>query len=285
MAVRDVYGPFRIVRSLGGGGLGEVFHAVDDSTGLNVALKLLPLPRRSDAAAFNEARGRFLVEAHATRKLVHPHIAGVINAGEIEGQAWIAMELAPGGDLSRYTRQPRLLPEAMVLRVASRIASALACAHEAGIVHRDVKPSNVMVHWATDSLKLTDFGIARSADSQVTRTGFVPGTPAYQAPEQLAGAIPDERGDLYALGVLMFELLAGRLPFEAPSMGELLRQVAQMPAPELRTLQPTVPEPVSRFVAGLLVKDPAMRPWPASRVAAYLGEMATATAGGPMSQP
>lgn len=271
--MNTTYGPYTIVRSLGAGGLGEVFHATDTTSGANVALKLVPLPRRSDTEAFNEARGRFLVEAHATRRLVHPYIASVVNAGEHNGQAWIAMELAPGTDLTRYTRPPRLLPEPMVLRVASRVAAALACAHEAGVVHRDVKPSNVLVHWPSDSLKLTDFGIARSEDSQITRTGFVPGTPAYQAPEQLAGAVPDERGDLYALGVLMFELLAGRLPFEAPSMGLLLRQVAQTPAPELRSLQPGVSEPVSRFVAGLLSKDPAARPWPASRVASYLGEL------------
>lgn len=287
----QTYGPYTLVRSLGGGGVGEVFVASDGTSGVNVALKLLPLPRRSDVEAFNEARGRFLVEAYATRKLQHPHIAAVLNAGESNGQAWIAMELAPGSDLTRYTRAPRLLPEAVVLRVASRVAAALACAHEAGIVHRDVKASNVIVDWASDSLKLTDFGIARSADSQVTRTGFVPGTPAYQAPEQLAGALPGERGDLYGLGVLMFELLAGRLPFEAPTMGQLLRQVAQEPAPDLRSLHSAVSEPVARFVAGLLAKDPAARPWPASRVAAYLGQLADqmagpaagVAAGGPMS--
>lgn len=272
------YGPYSLVRSLGGGGLGEVYQAIEQGTGVNVALKLLPLPRRSDSEAFNEARGRFLVEAYATRKLVHPNIAAVINAGEANGQAWIAMELVPGSNLSRYTRPPRLLPEAMVLRVASRVASALACAHEAGIVHRDVKASNVMVHWPSDTVKLTDFGVAKTSDSSVTRTGFVPGTPAYQAPEQLAGATPDDRGDLYALGVLMFELFAGRLPFEAPSMGQLLRMVAQEPAPELRTLVPTLPEPVSRFVGGLLAKDPAARPWPAARVSAYLGQLADQSA-------
>jgi eukaryotic-like serine/threonine-protein kinase len=281
------YGPYTIVRSLGGGGLGEVFHATDTSTGQNVALKLVPLPRRSDAEAFNEARGRFLVEAYATRRLNHPHIASVLNAGEQNGQAWIAMELAPGSDLSRYTREPRLLPEPMVLRLSARVASALACAHEAGIVHRDVKPSNVIVHWGSDSVKLTDFGIARSADSQVTRTGFVPGTPAYQAPEQLAGALPSERGDLYALGVMMFELLAGRLPFEAPSMGQLLMQVARTPAPDLRSLQPAVSEATSRFVAALLAKDPMARPWPAARVASYLGELADkgAAASAPAAGP
>lgn len=284
MGAAASYGPYTVVRSLGGGGVGEVYLATDTTTGLNVALKLLPLPRRSDAEAFNEARGRFLVEAYATRRLSHPNIAAVLNAGETNGQAWIAMELAPGSDLTRYARPPRLLPEAMVLRVASRVASALACAHEAGIVHRDVKASNVIVDWASDSVKLTDFGIARSSDSQVTRTGFVPGTPVYQAPEQLAGAVPGERGDLYSLGVMMFELLAGRLPFEAPSMGLLLRQVAQETAPELRSVQPTVAEPVARFVAALLAKDPAARPWPAARVAAYLGQLADVAAGGPMSR-
>jgi eukaryotic-like serine/threonine-protein kinase len=281
MVASTSYGPYTLVRSLGGGGVGEVYLAVDSTNGANVALKLLPLPRRSDTEAFNEARGRFLVEAYATRKLQHPYIAAVLNAGETNGQAWIAMELAPGSDLTRYARAPRLLPEAMVLRVASRVAAALACAHEAGIVHRDVKASNVIVDWATDSLKLTDFGIARSADSQVTRTGFVPGTPAYQAPEQLAGALPGERGDLYGLGVLMFELLAGQLPFEAPTMGQLLRKVAQEPAPDLRSLQPDVSEPTARFVAGLLAKDPAARPWPASRVATYLGQLAVEMAGKP----
>lgn len=269
-------GPYQLVKVLGEGSQGSVYLAHDERDGQPVALKQVPL--LLEGVPDDTLRGRFLAEAFNARKLVHPNIAAVIAAGEEHGIGWVAMELAPGVPLSRYTRRERLLPDPLVLSAAAQVAQALAHAHGLGIVHRDVKPGNVMVHWPGRSLKLTDFGLARGADAEATRTGVVLGTPAYLAPEQLAGARPDARTDLYALGVLLFELFSGRRPFESTTMGLLLREVAQNPAPDLRNLAPAVSPDVAALVARLLRKRAAERPQSAAEVAAQLEAWATASA-------
>jgi serine/threonine-protein kinase len=144
----------------------------------------------------------------------------------------------------------------LTLRIVERIARALAHAHRSGIVHRDVKPQNVRVNLPADAVKLADFGAARSEDATRTRTGVIVGTPAYMAPEQLSGAAADARSDLYALGVLLFELLTGRRPHESASLGELLRQVSAEPAPDVRTLRPDMPPALAGELARLLAKRP-----------------------------
>jgi eukaryotic-like serine/threonine-protein kinase len=144
--------------------------------------------------------------------------------------------------------------------VAERVALALAHAHRQGVVHRDLKPANVLVHWPSDTVKLADFGLARAADALQTGTGLVPGSPAYMAPELLAGAVPTPQSDFYALGVMLFELLEGQRPHDGHSMGELLRQVAQQTAPDLHALRPELPQPLTDLVARLLAKAPAERP-------------------------
>lgn len=285
------YGPYRTVRLLGEGAVGRVFLAIDQTSGRPVALKLLPLSADGDEQSLKEARSRFLIEAYATRGLSHPHVAAVLDAGEAGRHGWIAMEFVPGSDLSRYVRPARLLPEAVVLQVVGKVAQALAHAHRAGIVHRDVKPSNVRVDWATDTVKLTDFGLARPDDAEATRTGLVLGSPSYMAPELLAGGLPTPRSDLYALGVMLFEMLCGRLPHEAPTLGELLRSVATRPAPDLRSLRPELGVDLADLVARLLQTDPAQRPGSAADVAARLGELsgaaasAAASGAGPKSHP
>jgi eukaryotic-like serine/threonine-protein kinase len=271
------FGPYRPLRLLGQGAAGQVHLAADERLGGWVALKLVALPAApEDAAAYNEARARFLVEAYAAQQLRHPHIASVLAAGEEAGRGWIAMELAPGAPLLRYATPARRLPEAVVLRVAASLCAALAHAHAAGIVHRDLKPANVMVDWGSGSLKLTDFGLARTSDATATRTGVVVGSPGYLAPEQLAGAPAEPRTDLYALGVLMFELLAGRRPFEAQAMGELLRQVALDPAPDLRQWAPDVSAQTADLVRRLLAKAATERPGPAAELTQQLDRAAAA---------
>lgn len=273
-------GPYRLVRVLGQGSQGSVYLARDQRDGQAVALKQVPL--LLDGVPDDTLRGRFLSEAYNARKLVHPHIAAVLAAGEEHGLGWLAMELAQGVPLSRYTRPARLLPAPLVLTAAAQVAQALAHAHAQGIVHRDVKPGNVIVHWPGRSLKLTDFGLARSADAEGTRTGVVLGTPAYLAPEQLAGARPDARTDLYALGVLLFELCCARRPFESTAMGALLREVAHNAAPDLRSLAPDVAPEVASLVARLLHKRAAERPQSAAEVADQLAAWAAAV---PSSRP
>jgi protein phosphatase len=247
---------FRLQRLLGRGASGEVYLA-EGAGGPPVALKLSSVPTGDAEAAWKEG---FVAAARNAQRLVHPDIVAVHGAG-IEGRlAWLAMELVPGDDLSRYTSHNRLLPEALVLALASRMAAAVAHAHRHGVMHRDLKPANVLVHLPGNVVKLADFGIARASDAAQTGTGVVMGTPAYMAPEQLAGNPPTPATDLYALGVMLFQLLSGRLPHEASSMGELLRDVASTPAPDLRTLVPTVSAATAELVARLLAKQPSQRP-------------------------
>ena len=170
----------------------------------------------------------------------------------------------------------RLLPEALVLDIGARLAEALAYAHRRGVVHRDVKPANVLINWALGEAKLSDFGLARGAWAANTGTGIVPGSPAYMAPEQLAGMVPGAPADLYALGVTLFELLCGQRPHEAQNMGELLRQVAQDQAPSLLSLRPELPAGVAELVARLLRKTASERPVDGDAVAHGLRQLAAA---------
>ena len=277
------YGPYRLVRLLGRGAMGEVHVAVDTLSGAAVALKIITLASGQTGPALEEARQRFVAEAVHGRRLEHPGIVRVLDAG-LEGErGWIAMEPVAGSDLHRYAQPRRLLPEAVVLKVGERVALALGHAHRAGVVHRDVKPSNILVDWNADLIKLSDFGMARLADAERTRTGLVLGSPAYMAPELLAGAPPSPASDIYALGVTLFQLLAGRLPFVDGNLGELLRQVATQPPPDLHALRPEIPPAVAACVARMLAKMPAERPAGAERLAAELralGEMLAAAKGG-----
>ncbi len=270
---------YRVLRLIGQGALGRVYLAVHVASAQPVALKITPLlgneaGNEAVSEAGNEAdadaRSSFLRAAEAARHLVHPGIVAVLDAGIQGRQTWLAMELVPGGNLERHTAAPRLLPEPLALRVAERLAGALAHAHARGVVHRDLKPANVLVHWPGDIVKLADFGLARTEDGQATRTGVVPGSPAYMAPEQLAGAVPGAHTDFYALGVTLFQLLAGRLPHQGATMGDLLRQVASGTAADLRALRPDLPAELAALVARLLSRTAAERAFSGTTLAEEL---------------
>ena len=263
---------FRLQRALGRGSHGEVYLA-QGAAGPPVALKLAQVPMGEAAADWIES---FVSAARSAQRLVHPGIVAVHGAG-VEGRlAWLAMELVPGGDLARYTAPRRLLPEALVLMLGQRMALAVAHAHRQGVVHRDLKPANVLVHLPSHTVKLADFGLAHAADSAQTATGIVMGSPAYMAPEQLAGNLPTPATDLYALGVMLFQLLSGRLPHDSPSMGELLQQVAAVPAPDLRELVAGIHPGLAALVARLLAKQAAQRPSDGDALAAALQELGQA---------
>lgn len=266
-------GRFRIVRLIGRGATGAVYLAADDARQLAVALKVVPATHGAQGDSAMLASARFLQGAAAARQLVHADIAQVYEGGEQGGWLWLAMELLPGCELGRYTQAARLLPELLCLDIVERLALALAHAHECGVVHRDVKPGNVMVDLPNGGVKLTDFGLAVGQDPVRTRTGVVLGSPAYMAPEQLAGAPPDASGDLYALGVVLFQLLCGRLPHDHPSLGELLRQVASVPAPDLRQYRPDLPAALAAVVARTLSKQAAPRPTSGRELAAALAQI------------
>jgi serine/threonine-protein kinase len=264
-------GGHRLLRTIGQGANGTVHLAQRGDEDVLVALKLVRLPsgepRAATAAQFAEAAG-------AAARLDHPGIVRVFEHGLDGDWAWVSMEPIAGTDLARYTQAPRLLPEALALSIVARVAEALAYAHRQGLVHRDVKPANVLVNWAADQVKLADFGLARGAWAATTGTGIIPGSPAYMAPEQLAGAVAGAQADMYALGVMLFELLTGQRPHESQRMGELLRQVAQDVAPSLQSLRPDLPAELGAVIERLLRKSTHERLADGDAVAAELRRIA-----------
>jgi eukaryotic-like serine/threonine-protein kinase len=267
---------WQLLREIGHGASSTVFLASHATSGQTAAIKVLPL---APGAGQSAAGALFVASARAAAGLQHPGIVQVLDAGVEAGLAWQTMEAVPGSDLTRYTRSPRLLPEALVLNLGLRLAQALAHAHQRGLVHRDVKAANVLVDWPSDTVKLTDFGLARVSGAANTGTGIVLGTPAYMAPEQLAGALPSASTDLYALGVLLFELLTGRLPHEGRSMGILLQQVANETPPHASTLRADIPTALADLVARLLAKLPQQRPADAPTLVAELQQLQASMAG------
>ena len=250
-----------------------IYQATERSTGRLIALKTVRIGSASgtDRGLWRE---RFLREAEAAARLKHAYIV-TVHAGGVQGDGdattgWLAMEWVHGTDMSRYASGSRLLPEGVVVGICQRVALALEMAHANGIVHRDIKPSNVLFDPTTGTVKVTDFGSARVADTAATRSGVMMGTPAYMAPEQLAGADATPQCDLYALGVLLFELLIGRRPFEADSMGDLLARIAHQTPPRVRMLRPELPPLLDDIVARLLAKTPGLRQENARQVAVEL---------------
>jgi len=256
---RTTLGRYQIDRELGRGAMGAVYLGHDPTIGRRVAIKTMALAREFDGADLVEARGRFLREAETAGRLQHRDIVTIFDAGEDQDLAYIAMEYLQGRDLQGHTQPGRLLPVAHVLQIVARVADALAYAHSQGVVHRDVKPGNVMVEAATSTVKVTDFGIARITDSSRTRTGMVLGTPSYMSPEQMAGNRVDGRSDLYSLGVMLFQLLTGHLPHRAESMAKLMFEIANASAPDVRTLRPELPQTLADVVALALEKRPETR--------------------------
>lgn len=252
-------GHYRIERDLARGAMGMVMVGIDERTGQPVALKTMALGREFHGQALLDARARFFREAEMAGRLQHPDIVRVLDAGEEGGLAYIAMELLNGHDLSRHAQPATLLPARQVAMTLARVADALDFAHRQGVIHRDIKPANIMIDPAHDAVKVTDFGIAHIADATQTRTGMVLGTPSFMSPEQMAGERVDGRSDLYSLGVTLYQLLTGRLPFEGVSMAALVRAIASEPAPDLRELRPDLPASLGEVVTLALQKRPETR--------------------------
>ncbi len=257
-------GRYRLVRQLGEGGMGQVWEAQDETLGRSVAVKVISLLAGGGSRG-DEARARFLREARITAQLQHPNIVTLHDLGETgtadDRAPFLVMELVRGEGLDALLRRG-----AVTLRDAARwggqISDALADAHNAGIMHRDIKPSNVLIT-PSGLVKVLDFGVARAADpyataDRLTQTGFIVGTPPYMAPEQARGH-PEPRSDLYALGCLLFELITGRLPFQAPdTVGYLSAHLTQEP-PAPSSVSADLPPAWDDLVLTLLHKDPDQR--------------------------
>ena len=256
-------GRYTIGRPLGSGGMAEVFLAHDAVLERDVALKVLRSQYRGDEE-FYERFGR---EARNAASLSHPNIVSIFDRGETpEGTCYIAMEYVSGGTLKERLDERGPMEPGRALAVASQVAEALWAAHERGVIHRDIKPQNILV---TDMghLKVTDFGIARAASAAtISATNAVFGTAGYLSPEQALGEPATPRSDLYSLGIVLYEMLTGVVPYRADNPVAVCMKHVTEPLTPPRRLDPTIPEAVDALVIKMLAKDPADRPASASEL-------------------
>jgi len=263
-------GRYQLEREIGRGAMGIVYLGRDTAINRMVAIKAIPLASEFSDAELVEARSRFFREAETAGRLNHPNIVTIYDVGEERGLAYIAMEYLKGRHLSDYAKSNTLLEPRKVLEIIGRTADALGFAHKQQVVHRDIKPANLMYDPSTDILKITDFGIARLSGAGSTRTGIVLGTPSFMSPEQLEGRTVTGHSDLFSLGVSLFQLLTGQLPFAADSMTGLMQQIAEAPHPRLRAFRPDLPACVETVIDRALAKKPEDRYETGAQMAAAL---------------
>lgn len=248
-------GRYSLEREIGRGGMGIVYLAQEVRLDRPVALKLLP----PDHAARPELRERFLREARTAAKLSHPHIVPIHAVDEVEGFVFFVMAYVEGETLGERIRGRGPVPPREAARILREVSWALGYAHAQGVVHRDVKPDNILLEAGTGRALVTDFGIAQVTGSGLTSANEVLGTAEFMSPEQASGEAVDERSDVYALGVVGHYMLSGRLPFEGASVAATLAKQITQPAPALAAVAPEVPRSLSRVVDRCLEKEPDAR--------------------------
>ncbi|NJC98267.1 MAG: hypothetical protein C3F07_10465 [Anaerolineales bacterium] len=250
----QMLGPYRIIGQIGEGGMATVYKAYQASMDRNVAIKVLP-GQLAESAEFTQ---RFQQEARIIAKLEHPHILPVFDYGESEGVTYLVMRYLDAGTLRERMESGRPLPLDEIDRLFTQLAEALSYAHSFGIVHRDLKPSNALID-SQGNLFLTDFGIAKlleSASPRLTQTDAIMGTPAYISPEQAQATAVDQRSDIYSLGIILYEMVTGRVPYVAETpLAVILKHVSD-PLPPPSTVKPDVPEAIERVVLKALAKNP-----------------------------
>jgi len=256
---KPMLGRYQVEKELGKGAMGVVYLGKDPKIGRVVAIKTMALSQEFEADELTEVKERFFREAETAGRLSHPNIVTIYDAGEEHDLCYIAMELLKGGDLVPFTKAGNLLPQDRAISVVVRVAEALGYAHKQNVVHRDIKPANMMYDPETDTVKVTDFGIARLTDSSKTKTGMVLGTPSFMSPEQLAGKKVEGRSDLFSLAVSLYQLLTGRLPFEGESMAQLMFKIANESPMDILSVNPAIPHGLVAFLDRALAKDPAER--------------------------
>ena len=246
------FGHYQIVAPLGEGGMAAVYKAYQPAMERYVAIKVLP----RHMASSEEFTARFRREARMLAQLQHPHILPVFDYGEADGYPYIVMTFIPSGTLAELLHKQRL-PLAQVRRIMTQIGDALSYAHTRGMIHRDIKPSNVLIDERGNCL-LTDFGLARMAEAStnLTTSGAVMGTPAYMSPEQGAGSNIDHRSDIYSLGIVLYEMVTGRVPYTAETPVAVVFKHIQDPLPSVRKFNPNVPESVELILLKALAKSP-----------------------------
>lgn len=250
---------YEVLRPLGKGAMGGVFLGRDPRINRLIALKIVSFRDIDDEGARVSARARFFQEAESAGRLTHPAITAVYDSGEVDGLGYIAMEYVPGEQLNRYIAKDKLLDPLVVFRAMIRVAEALHYAHGEHVVHRDIKPDNLIFDAATESLKITDFGVAKLVDAERTQTGIVLGTPSYMSPEQARGDAVTGSSDLFSLGVTLYELLTGDVPFRGKTIAELMAAIDNKTPRPVSELRPDLPDGIDQFMEKALAKQPENR--------------------------
>ena len=263
-------GRYQLLEPIGRGAMGNVYLGRDPMINRILALKAIDLAIDYDHAGLESATESFLREAKIAGSLSHPNIVTIFDVGETDGLAYIAMEYVRGHHLSEFAAADRLLPVDTVLDLIGRAADALDYAHRRNVVHRDIKPANIMYDSLSNNVKITDFGIAKLIDANRTRTGIVLGTPAFMSPEQLEGKNVNGHTDLFALGVSLYQLLTGLLPFRGASMTNLMFVIANEPHQSVTSVRIDLPKWLDEVVDRALAKDPVDRFQTAADMAAAL---------------
>ena len=252
-------GRYVIEKRIGRGAMGAVYLARDPRINRPVALKVISIEKEFEDEELKEARLRFYREAESAGRLQHPNIITVFDAGEDQGLAYIAMEYVPGIPLKQFTDPKRLLAPKRALELCASTADALDYAHNQGVIHRDIKPANLMYNPKQGSLKITDFGVARMTDNNATKTGIVLGTPMYMSPEQLSAEELHGHSDLFSLGVTLYELLAGEVPFHATNIAVLMTKITTEEAAPISQRRAGIPPSVDSVLAKAMAKKPQDR--------------------------
>lgn len=252
-------GRYVIERKLGRGAMGAVYLAKDPRINRPVALKVIAIEKEFEDAELAEARQRFFREAESAGRLTHPNIVTVYDAGEDKHLAYIAMEYLQGTPLTPYTDKNRLLAPSKALELCARTADALDYAHNQGVIHRDIKPANILYNMRDDSLKISDFGVARMTDNNATKTGIVLGTPMYMSPEQLGAETLSGLSDLFSLGVMLYELLVGEVPFKATNIAVLMTKITTEDPVPVSNRRVGIPPSVDSVLFKALAKRPQDR--------------------------
>ncbi|WP_166264588.1 serine/threonine-protein kinase [Marinobacter caseinilyticus] len=255
---KPTLGRYEIDREIGRGAMGVVYLGKDPKIARTVAIKTLSY-NQFEQTELGELKSRFHREAEAAGRLNHPAIVTVYDVGEEADLAFIAMDFAVGKPLSDYARADRLLPLPVILTVLAQVAEALDYAHGQKIVHRDIKPGNIIYDAASKALKITDFGIAKITDDSRTRTGSVMGSPLYMSPEQLKGQKVTGASDIYSLGVTLYKLVSGETPYNGDTLANLTYQILNKRARSVREFNPELPDSVVRLINKAIQKEPAKR--------------------------
>lgn len=256
---KPMLGRYQVEKELGKGAMGVVYLGKDPKINRVVAIKTMALSQEFESGELKEVKERFFREAETAGRLTHPNIVTIYDAGEEQDLAYIAMEFLKGKDMEPYTKTDNLMPMAQVIELMAQSAEALDYAHSQNVVHRDIKPGNIMYEPETGALKITDFGIARITDASKTKTGMVMGTPSYMSPEQLADAKVDGRSDLFSLGVMLYELIAGQKPFQADSIATLMYKIANDEQADITTIRADAPACLKQIIDRALTKDVEQR--------------------------